>query len=326
MHHPPGRNYGLSTLAAALLAAFAVPALASEPVELEVVTVSATRAGTVAGETSQKITVIGREEIECQLAMTSDQAQVLGNLIPSYSPSRQKLDYRVEAKQGNWDFVAGATYQTRGLFYDAQGTPIGVDNTQGDIMDSVSHDFLFKLGNWFDDNQRLTFTLNHFLLEGNNDYVSVTGNAAAGIPTTSRKGSPGGKAPQNDTLTSSLAYTHGNLGGNELDLQLYSQRFRARFGGGTLVTFQDASIAPAGTLFDQSQNESDKLGAKMTLKRDRLFDNRLMLTGGVDMLQDTTRQMLFATDRQWVPETRFRNVAPFVQTEASPTTASSGCA
>ncbi len=412
---PYGRPFRRNTLAAAILAALALPASAEEPTELDTVTVTATRAGGVAGETPQKITVITREEIERQLAITSDQAQVLGNLLPAYSPSRQKLssagetfrgrsplimidgvpqstplrdsardgytidlsmverievihgasaehglgatggiinyvtrrsrtgtvrqhagisfngaaddvadglgyklDYRVDGSQGNWDFVAGATYQTRGLFYDADGEPIGVDNTQGDIMDSRSYDLLFKLGYWLDDNQRLAFSINRFRLEGNNDYVSVRGDADAGIPTTSRKGSPEGDAPLNDVTSTSLAYTHADLAGNELDVKLYAQRFRARFGGGTFGTFQDASIAPVGTLFDQSQNESDKLGAKLTLKRDGLFDNRLMLAGGFDLLQDTTRQMLVATDREWVPETRFRNFAPFLQAELRP--------
>lgn len=393
------------------------PAPAGAATELKAVTVSATRAGGVAGETPQKITVISREEIERQLAITSDQAQVLSNLLPSYSPSRQKLsnagetfrgrsplvmidgvpqstplrdsgrdgytidlslverievihgasaehglgatggvinyvtrrartgavrqhagvsfsaptdyqsegagyklDYRVEGASGSWDYLAAATYQTRGLFYDANGTPVGVDNTQGDIMDSQSHDLLLKLGYWVDNNQHLAFTVNRFQLEGNNDYVSVTGNAAAGIPTTSAKGTPPGAAPQNEVLTTSLAYNHGDLAGNELGIQLYSQRFRARFGGGTLATFQDTRLAPLGTLFDQSQNESDKLGAKLTVKRDGLFDNHLMLTGGFDVLQDTTRQMLIATDREWVPETRFRNFAPFLQAEVRPST------
>src|SRR5690606_15693579 len=173
-------------------------------------------------------TVITRQELEDQLAITGDQAQVLSNLIPGYAPSRQKLsnagesfrgrnplflvdgvpqsnplrdgsrdgytidlsmverievihgasaehglgatggiinlvtrrpegdrvrqhagvsvsaptdyesdglgykaDYRVEGLHGKWDYLAGVTYQSRGLFYDANGDAIGVDNTQG---------------------------------------------------------------------------------------------------------------------------------------------------------------------------------------------------
>ena len=388
------------------------PVYAEEAVELEAVTISATRAKSEAGKTPQKITVISREQIEQQLAITSDHGQILSNLIPSYSPSRQKmssagetfrgrsalvlidgvpqstplrnsardgytidmamverievihgasaehglgatggiinyvtrrpkggtlrqhagvsleaptdyesaglgykLDYRVEGNEGSWDYLAAASWQTRGMSYDANGTLIGVDDTQGDIMNSHSSDLLLKLGYWFDSEQNLELMVNRFQIEGEHEYVNVPGNRAAGTPATSRKGSPPGEAPQNEVLATSLSYKHDDLSGNRLSAQLYSQRFRARFGGNSLASFQDASIAPVGTLFDQSQNESDKYGGKFTLSRDGLFDNHLMLTGGLDVLQDTTSQMLIATDREWVPETRFRNFAPFIQAE-----------
>nr|WP_256663164.1 TonB-dependent receptor [Stutzerimonas degradans] len=389
-----------------------MPAVAEEATELEAITISATRARSEAGKTPQKITVISREQIEQQLAITSDHGAVLSNLIPSYSPSRQKmssagetfrgrsalilidgvpqstplrdsqrdgyvidlsmverievihgasaehglgatggiinyvtrrpasgtlrqhagisftaptdyqseglghkLDYRVEGTQGNFDYLASASWQSQGMFYDANGDLIGVDDTQGDVMDSTSHDLLLKLGYWLDDNQNIGLMVNRYQVEGEHEYVNVPGNANAGIPATSRKGDPLGKAPQNEVLATSLSYKHADLYGNELGLQLYSQRFRGRFGGGYNGTFQDTSIAPAGTLFDQSQNESDKYGGKLTLSRDGLLDNHLKLTGGLDVLQDTTSQQLILTDREWVPETVFRNYAPFLQAE-----------
>ncbi|WP_312396687.1 TonB-dependent receptor [Stutzerimonas kunmingensis] len=385
---------------------------ADEATELEAVTISATRARSEAGKTPQKITVISREQIEQQLAITSDHGAILSNLIPSYSPSRQKmssagetfrgrsalilidgvpqstplrdsqrdgyvidlsmverievihgasaehglgatggiinyvtrrpesgelrqhagvsftapgdyeseglgykLDYRVEGTQGDLDYLAAASWQTQGMFYDANGDLIGVDDTQGDVMDSTGTDLLLKLGYWLDDNQNIGLMVNRYEVEGEHEYVNVPGDADAEIPATSRKGDPQGKAPQNEVLATSLSYKHADLYGNELGLQLYTQRFRGRFGGGTNDTFQDPSIAPAGTLFDQSQNESDKIGGKLTISRDGMLDNRLMLTGGLDVLQDTTSQQLILTDREWVPETVFRNYAPFLQAE-----------
>src|SRR5690606_6905365 len=62
-------------------------------------------------------------------------------------------------------------------------------------------------------------------------------------------------------------------------------------------------------------NESDKVGAKFTVTRDGMFDNRLKITTGLDVLQDETSQVLTQTGREWVPETRFENIAPFVQAE-----------
>ncbi|EKM95255.1 Fe transport outer membrane receptor protein [Stutzerimonas degradans] len=400
------------SISLASLSLCSLPAVAEQATELEAITISATRARSEAGKTPQKITVISREQIEQQLAITSDHGAVLSNLIPSYSPSRQKmssagetfrgrsalilidgvpqstplrdsqrdgyvidlsmverievihgasaehglgatggiinyvtrrpvsgtlrqhagisftaptdyqseglghkLDYRVEGTQGNFDYLASASWQSQGMFYDANGDLIGVDDTQGDVMDSTSHDLLLKLGYWLDDNQNIGLMVNRYQVEGEHEYVNVPGNANAGIPATSRKGDPLGKAPQNEVLATSLSYKHADLYGNELGLQLYSQRFRGRFGGGYNGTFQDTSIAPAGTLFDQSQNESDKYGGKLTLSRDGLLDNHLKLTGGLDVLQDTTSQQLILTDREWVPETVFRNYAPFLQAE-----------
>lgn len=401
-------SISLATLALSPLPATA----ADEATELEAVTISATRARSEAGKTPQKITVISREQIEQQLAITSDHGAILSNLIPSYSPSRQKmssagetfrgrsalilidgvpqstplrdsqrdgyvidlsmverievihgasaehglgatggiinyvtrrpesgalrqhagvsftaptdyeseglgykLDYRVEGTQGDLDYLAAASWQTQGMFYDADGDLIGVDDTQGDVMDSTGTDLLLKLGYWLDDNQNIGLMINRYEVEGDHEYVNVPGDADAEIPATSRKGDPQGKAPQNEVLATSLSYKHADLYGNELGLQLYTQRFRGRFGGGTNATFQDPSIAPAGTLFDQSQNESDKIGGKLTISRDSMLDNRLMLTGGLDVLQDTTSQQLILTDREWVPETVFRNYAPFLQAE-----------
>lgn len=400
------------SISLASLSLSSMPALAEEATELETITINATRARSEAGKTPQKITVIDREQIEQQLAITSDHGAVLSNLIPSYSPSRQKmtsagesfrgrsalilidgvpqstplrdsqrdgyvidlsmverievihgasaehglgatggiinyvtrrpvsgelrqhagvsftaptdyeseglgykLDYRVEGTQGDLDYLASASWQTQGMFYDANGDLIGVDDTQGDVMDSTSQDLLLKLGYWLDDNQNIGLMINRYQVEGEHEYVNVPGDANAGIPATSRKGDPLGKAPQNEVLAGTLSYKHADLYGNELGLQLYTQRFRARFGGGNNGTFQDAAIAPVGTLFDQSQNESDKFGGKLTLSRDGMFDNRLMLTGGLDVLQDTTSQQLILTDREWVPETVFRNYAPFLQAE-----------
>ncbi|MWV15735.1 TonB-dependent receptor [Pseudomonas sp. L-22-4S-12] len=398
------------------LAFLAPTSQAEEVLQLESTAISATRSHSEAGKTPQKITVISREQIEQQLAITSDHGQVLSNLIPSYSPSRQKLsnagetfrgraalvlidgvpqstplraggrdgytidlsmverievihgasaehglgatggiinyvtrrpqggslkqhagvsleagddfdgdglgyklDYRVEGSEGDWDYLAAISGQTRGMFYDADGELIGVDDTQGDIMDSTSTDLLLKLGYWFDAEQNLALMVNRFELEGEHQYVNVPGDRDAGIPTTSRKGEPLGKAPQNEVLATSLTYSNTDLAGNLLTAQLYSQRFRARYGGGVLGSFQDASIAPVGTLFDQSQNESDKYGGKLTLSRDDMLDGLLKLTGGLDFLQDTTSQMLIATDREWVPETVFQNLAPFLQAEVRAT-------
>ncbi|WP_104205367.1 TonB-dependent receptor [Billgrantia saliphila] len=379
--------------------------------DLSPLVVSATRNRSVAGETPQKVTVISREQIEQQLAITSDRGQILGNLIPGYSASRQKmtnsgetfrgraplylidgipqstpvrpgardsytidldmverievlhgasaehglgatggiinfvtrraepgeinqiaaaslttgdsfdsaglgnkLRYQIDGQRDRWDYLAAVTRQERGVFRDADGRRIGIDNTQGEVQDSTAYNLFARLGYWLDDNQNIEFALNHFNLENHGDYVPVEGNRSRGITTSARRGNPPGDPAYNESTTASLSYTHADWYGNELDAKVYRQRFEGQYGGASIIpTFQDPAIAPPGTLIDQSRNESDKLGAKLTLSRDGLFDDRLTITTGLDLLQDDTQQLLTQTDREWVPETQFRNAAVFVQ-------------
>lgn len=379
----------------------------ADAADLSPLVVTATRSRSLSGETPQRVTVVSREQLEQQLAITSDQGQILGNLIPGYSPSRQKmtnsgetfrgrtplvmidgvpqstplrdsqrdgyvidlsmverievihgasaehglgatggiinyvtkepdgdtlsqhagislstddrfrsnglghrLNYRASGRQGDWDYLAGITQEQRGVFYDGRGQRVGIDNTQGEIQDSTSYNLLLKLGYWLDDDQNIEFSASHFDLENDGNYTMVPGDREAGIPTGSERGDPGGEPAYNRSTTARLAYSHADWFGNELDAQVYSQRFRARFGPSLAFPYLDDE---GGTLYDQTRNESDKLGAKFTLNRTGLLDDRLGLTAGLDLLQDETQQALVQNDRAYVPETRFRNAAVFLQ-------------
>lgn len=379
---------------------------------LDPVIVTATRNRRSVDETPQKITIITREQIEQQLAISSDPGQVLSSLIPSYSPSRQKmsnagetlrgraplfmidgvpqsnplrdsardsytidlsmverievihgasaehglgatggiinyvtkraesgqinqhaavsltsgddfksegmghkLDYQISGQRGDWDYLAAVTQQERGVFYDGDDRLVGIAYP-GEIQNSSSHDLMAKLGYWIDDNQNVNFSANHFELENDGDYVPVVGDRDAGIPTTARKGDPEGDPGYNDITTLSLSYSHADWLGNELDAKLYSQRFRARFATTPFFPYSDSA---GNTRYDQTRNESDKLGGKFTLTRGGLFDDRLSLTTGLDVLQDETQQVLVHTGRTYVPETTFRNYAAFLQGDLSVT-------
>lgn len=377
---------------------------------LKAVTVTATRAHSTVEESPQKITLITREEIEQQLSISEDPGQVLSNLIPSYSPSRQKLsnagetfrgrsplflidgvpqsnplrdsardsytidlsmverievihgasaehglgatggiinfvtkradpgqinqhasvsvtadddvdsdslghklNYRIGGQQGDWDYLAAATRQERGVFYSGDDRLVGIAYP-GELQNSTSHDLMGRLGYWIDDHQNVEFMVNRFELEGEGDYVPVPGDRDNGIATRSRKGTPDGEPGFNKVTTARLSYTHTDWLGSQVDAQLYSQRFRARFATTPFFPYE----GPDGEKqFDQTRNESDKLGAKFTLSRDGLLDDHLKVTTGLDLLQDETRQMLIETGRTYVPETQFRNAAVFAQADFS---------
>jgi len=62
-----------------------------DAVKLDELTITSTRSDTLLKDSPQVVTVISQEEIQQQMEFSSDTSQVLSSLLPSFSPSRQKL-------------------------------------------------------------------------------------------------------------------------------------------------------------------------------------------------------------------------------------------
>ncbi|MDP3782344.1 MAG: TonB-dependent receptor, partial [Sphingopyxis sp.] len=226
-----------------------------------------------------------------------------------------KLAGLVQYKAGRFDASVGATYELRGIFRDGEGRPVGINLTQGETMDSKTLSLFGRFGYEVTDTMRLDLIASRFELEGDGNYEVVTGNRATGLPTSQRRGTPPGIPATGRTESIALSLTDPDLGGGNLVSQIFWNRSRDTFGGepNPIATFQDASIAPVGTLFDQSQNRSRKIGGKLSYEREMPGFEALTLIAGFDALWDTTEQRLIATDRAWVPPTDFRSLAPFGQ-------------
>ena len=85
-----------------LVALLVIPAVASaQGLDYDgTFVVEATRTGKPLTAQPMTITVISRDDIDRQLALGGDIAQLIGNLVPSYSPSRQKLSGFGETLRG----------------------------------------------------------------------------------------------------------------------------------------------------------------------------------------------------------------------------------
>lgn len=405
-----------SPLCVALFPLFSAAPAAAQPADartLDTVTVSASRTGQAADSAPQTVVIIDRQAIEQQLRISGNSSDLLSSLLPSYTPSRGKMngsgetlrgrtplilvdgipqsnplrptgreahtidyamverieviqganamnglgatggtinlitrrpeagevnqhigvqttvptrgleaetasyrtDYRISGGTGRWDYLVGVGYEDQGLWLDGDGTAIGTDTTQGDLMATRAYDLHAKLGYWIDDNQELQFSSNRYRIKSKAEYLTVAGNRGTGLPTTSVRGTPPGTPPWNDVWTTGLAYTHHDLAGMELKAMLFNQEFEGLFGGDRSSTFQDPLIAPIGTLYDQSRSVASKWGLKTSLGRDDLLGGALKLTGGIDALHDSGKQDLYGTGRTYVPESAFRNLAGFVQAE-----------
>jgi iron complex outermembrane receptor protein len=378
---------------------------------LEEVMVTATRVERPLSTIPNTVTVVNNAELEAQLAVNNDISTVLGNLIPSFSPSRQKMTnageslrgrkplymidgvpqssplreggrdghiidntviervevlhganaihglgasggiinlitkkptdifaqslrvdstfqtqdigesgdygvaYSVSNRFGNADLLASLSLRDSGISYDANGDVIGSDNTQGDTMDSRSLNAFVKTGYEWGDDQRLELTFNRYDIEGNNDWISVPGNVAAGIPSSAVKGHIVGEGARNKVTNVSLSYVNSSFLGHSLRAQAFSQDLESTYGAEAtpIATFQDPAYGP--NLIDQSQNNSEKTGVKITLEKEQLAGLPLNLVYGFDVLRDETWQSLIRTGRSWVPKSRYENYAPFLQAE-----------
>ena len=228
------------------------------------------------------------------------------------------LGYKLSALTGrgseSFDFIAGFAYHERGLFLDSDGDPVGLYPTQGDIMDSMSLN-LFGKGEWRPgDDSSITLMLSDFDLERNGDFRAVPGDRDAGIPTGTIEGSPAddvGDPARNETTTVSLTYRHDRFLGGSIEAQAYDQSYRALFEGGTFGGFFRLTVNGEPFL-DQSAIVSDKNGLKLTYNR-KFADPSLNLTAGLDFFRDDSAQELARSGREWVPETRFETLSPFLQ-------------
>ena len=414
---PPPQRRPLSAAVMVAFAALAAPMAQaqaqSDDAAMQAVVVSASRSNIEADKAPQTVVIIRKEEIERQMAISSNSSDLLSSVLPSYTPSRGKMngsgetlrgraplilvdgvpqsnpmrptgreahtiDYamvdRIEVIQGanavnglgatggtiniitrrpekgsfnqhvdvqastptsglgsdvmsyksTWrvsgrddklEYLFSAGVEDQGLYRDGKGRAVGTDNTQGDLMDSRTWDMLAKLGYWIDDKQRVQLSVNRFRIKSEANYLVLAGDRKTGLPSVSVEGKPPGTAPWNDVWTSSLAYSHADLAGMELSAMVFNQEFEGLFGADNSATFQDALIAPVGTLYDQSRSVASKYGSKVSLGKSDLLGGRVKLTGGFDTLFDKGKQDLYGTGRTYVPESDYRNLSLFVQGE-----------
>ncbi|WP_446654778.1 TonB-dependent receptor [Blastomonas sp.] len=221
----------------------------------------------------------------------------------------------VQYKADRFDATVGASYERRGVFYDARGRNVGINLTQGETQTSDAISLFGRFGYALSPSARLDLMASRYELKGDGDFVAVAGNRLTGLPTSAVKGTPPGKPAANRTESVALSLTDTDLGGGNFVSQIFFNRTRDTFGGelGPIATFQDVRIAPVGTLFDQSQNRSRKLGGKISYERAIPGFEDLTAIVGFDALFDKTEQRLIATGRIWVPPTDFRSLAPFAQ-------------
>ena len=232
-----------------------------------------------------------------------------------------RLGGSLQRKQGAYDVLASAQYQNSGLYYDANGDKIAVNETHGDLMDSESLDLLLKLGMDLSATRRVELMLNRYDLENSGDYRNVPGDRDQGIAATTEKGKQVGDPNRNKATAAALSYSDRDLAGGNFSGKFYYLDRTSLYGATQTKTFQDPAYgsqydgtgALTQSIYDQSQIEVQRSGVRLSWNRDDFLLNELDWVLGFDWVRDESKQTLAMTGRTWVPEMKFDNYAPFAQ-------------
>lgn len=217
------------------------------------------------------------------------------------------------ARKHGASLVAGGTWEHKPFGFDGDGRPLGVDNVQGETLDSDAWSVFVKAGYDFSPRHSVELMVNHFDLEQNSRWVAVNGNRTTGLPTTSVRGTTPGLPAENDITSAALTFTDRELLGGSLTLNVFSQDFAATYGATTSAN--GTFILNGVPTLDQSRVVAKKHGVRTTWVRTFEQAGNLGLVTGFDYLADETAQVLVLTGRTWVPFTTFRGLSPYAQLE-----------
>jgi iron complex outermembrane receptor protein len=218
-------------------------------------------------------------------------------------------------RSGPASLVAGATWEHKPFAYDGDGRNLGVDNTQGDTLDSDAYNLFAKGAYDLTPRHTVELIVNRFDLEQNLRWVAVAGNRAAGQTTTSARGTSAGRPAENRVTSAAFTFTDRELLGGELTLNAFLQDFAATYGAADTPANRTFFRLNGVPLLDQSQVEAEKHGLRTTWVRTLPTLGNLGVVTGFDYLADETAQVLVLTGRTWVPRTTYVGWSPYLQLE-----------
>lgn len=212
-----------------------------------------------------------------------------------------QLGQLLSGAAGKFDFVVSGHYEQTGVYKDANGEVLSPEYGLGETQ--LWNGFA-KLGYAINSRNRVELMYNFFGSQQRSDYILKVGkyldSASIGVPGT-RPGSPEG-TPYNHNASLHWS-SEGIVGGTDLDVNVYMQRFK------TIYSFVD-SWQGGG----QSQINSKKSGLRINLSSPIRAGKNVDIQAvyGLDFMNDITNQDL-VDGRTWVPEMDMRNYAPYAQ-------------
>ncbi|MBS7776936.1 TonB-dependent receptor [Acidovorax sp. CCYZU-2555] len=170
--------------------------------------------------------------------------------------------------------------------FDAKGNRIAPEPSQGDLFDSNVYNASAKIGFKLDTNQRLQLSASHYNANQDTDYASDP--SVARLPAGSAAARPIKGlvlADQNQIKNTMLGldYENRDLAGSTLAAQLYYRDFHTRF-----APFDARAVPVRGANVDQSMQNSDVFGGRLTLKTPLGKEKNTLLISGADFNHERT--------------------------------------
>ncbi|MPS88985.1 MAG: TonB-dependent receptor [Comamonas sp.] len=184
------------------------------------------------------------------------------------------------------DYSVSLGAKQAGGSFDAKGNRIAPEPSQGDLFDSNIYNASAKIGFKLDANQRLQFSASHYNASQDTDYASDPSVARLPAGTAAARPIKGlVLADQNQIKNTMLGldYENRDLAGSTLAAQLYYRDFYTRF-----APFDARAVAVRGANVDQSMQNSDVFGGRLTIKTPLGQEKNSLLIWGADFNHERT--------------------------------------
>lgn len=215
------------------------------------------------------------------------------------------LKYGLAGNEGNVDYRINTSLETNGSWFDAEGNRI----PPNDIVDTETLNLLAKVGIDLDEQQRLELTYDIYNDRSDSEFISDPSILdISGLQTARalRVGEIDQEEPSRQTNQfANLRYSHENLLGSQVDLQLYYQDSQINQEIQDVRTFF-GDVPPFIPGIFQTNLDSSKWGARLQIQTP--FSESARLLWGADYLKEDSDQPFFVIDPVAFDERREANL------------------
>jgi len=186
--------------------------------------------------------------------------------------------------EGIVDYALDVGARRIGSSYDARSRRIAPEPSQGDLFQSDNYNIGGKLGLRFAPDQRVQIAVSHFNANQDTNFASdpsVAKLPAGSVPARAIGGLQLADQNQIRNTLVNLEYEHRDLLGSTLSAQFYYRDYFSRF-----TPFDARAVVTRGGNVDQSMQNSQVFGSRLTIKTPLGSDKRTRLVWGMDFEQE----------------------------------------